>query len=333
MERTLLLVDDEEAIGMALNRLLRQEGYKILCAHSGEEGLEMLARNDVHVIVSDQRMPGMTGVEFLTRAKELFPNTVRIILSGFADISAVTEAINRGAIYKFLTKPWDNETLSVNVLEAFRQYELTQQRKGLSLKIQESNTTLASISLELSKLLSQKDSQIDHISNFDHLTNLPSRRLLIDRLNLVLEQSQEIPITVALLFIDVDHFNDINESLGYALGDELLRAVSERLTNLVGEKGCLARMGSDEFGILLTDIQSCNDTEKIAQKILDSFAEQAVSIGGKATIISVSIGVSQYSTEGTDSITLIKNASIALRNAKSKGKCYVMHAFNLGKPD
>ena len=148
-----------------------------------------------------------------------------------------------------------------------------------------------------------------------------------------LEQSQEIPITVSLLFIDVDHFNDINESLGYALGDELLRAVSERLTNLVGEKGCLARMGSDEFGILLTDIQNCNDTEKIAQKILDSFAEQAVSIGGKATIISVSIGVSQYSIEGTDSITLIKNASIALRNAKSKGKCYVMHAFNLGKPD
>lgn len=186
MERTLLLVDDEEAIGMALNRLLRQEGYKILCAHSGEEGLEMLARNDVHVIVSDQRMPGMTGVEFLTRAKELFPNTVRIILSGFADINAVTEAVNRGAIYKFLTKPWDNETLCANVLEAFRQYELTQQRKALSLKIQESNTTLASISLDLSKLLSQKDSQIDHISNFDHLTNLPSRRLLIDRLNLVL---------------------------------------------------------------------------------------------------------------------------------------------------
>ena len=83
MERTLLLVDDEEAIGTALNRLLRQEGYKVLCANSGQEGLEMLARNDVQVIVSDQRMPGMTGVEFLSRAKELFPNTVFLSFSGY----------------------------------------------------------------------------------------------------------------------------------------------------------------------------------------------------------------------------------------------------------
>ena len=103
MERTLLLVDDDEAIGTALNRLLRQEGYKILCAHSGQEGLEMLARNEVHVIVSDQRMPGMTGVEFLSRAKELFPNTVRIILSGFADSDALENAVGAAPL---LRKPF-----------------------------------------------------------------------------------------------------------------------------------------------------------------------------------------------------------------------------------
>ena len=330
MERTLLLVDDEEAIGTALNRLLRQEGYKVLCANSGQEGLEMLARNDVQVIVSDQRMPGMTGVEFLSRAKELFPNTVRIILSGFADISSVTEAINRGAIYKFLTKPWDNETLCANVLEAFRHYELTQQRKHLSLEIQEANTTLASLSLELSKLLSQKDSQIEHISKFDHLTNLPSRWVFIDRLNQAIDQSQNNSKIVSLLFIDIDHFSDTNESLGYAVGDEHLKAVSERLSSIVGEKDALARMGSDEFGLLLTNIKNCNDVELMAQKILDSFAKQFFKVGGKEQIISVSIGMSQSLADVADVNTLFKYASTALRHAKSKGKCYVMHGVNTG---
>jgi len=332
MERTLLLVDDDEAIGTALNRLLRPEGYKILCAHSGQEGLEILARNEVHVIVSDQRMPGMTGVEFLSRAKELFPNTVRIILSGFADLSSVTEAINRGAIYKFLTKPWDNETLCANVLEAFRHYELTQQRKHLALEIQEANTTLANLSLELSKLLSQRDSQIDHITKFDHLTNLPNRWVFIDRLNQTLEQSRDRRKLVSLFFIDVDHFNDVNESIGYAGGDELLKAVSERLSKFIGKKDTLARVGNDEFGLLFTDMQNNNEAEIIAQKIINSFSREPVNIGSQETSVGVSIGISQYPSDGMDSNTLIKNASVALRNAKSLSNCFVSHSSTKSLP-
>jgi diguanylate cyclase (GGDEF)-like protein len=297
-----------------------------LYAHSGQEGLEILSRNEVHVIVSDQRMPGMTGVEFLSRAKELCPNTVRIILSGFADLSSVTEAINRGAIYKFLTKPWDNETLCANVLEAFRHYELTQQRKHLALEIQEANTTLASLSLELSKLLSQRDSQIDHITKFDHLTNLPNRWVFIDRLNQSLGQTPDVRKLVSLLLIDVDHFNYINESIGYTGGDELLKAVSERLSKFTGENDTLARIGSDEFGFLFTDLKSNNEAETIAQQIINSFSGQPVNIGSKETNIGVSIGISQYPSDGADSHSLIKNASVALRNAKSQGNCYVMYS-------
>ena len=124
MERTLLLVDDEENITASLVRLLRRDGYTILRASSGQEGLDLLARHMVGVIVSDQRMPGMTGTEFLGKVKELYPDTVRIVLSGYTELNSVTDAINRGAIYKFLTKPWEDDLLRANVEEAFQRYEM-----------------------------------------------------------------------------------------------------------------------------------------------------------------------------------------------------------------
>lgn len=118
---TLLLVDDEPNILAALNRLFRREGYRVLVAGSGAEGLELLATYQVHVVISDQRMPEMTGTEFLSRVKELYPETVRIVLSGYSELSSVTEAINRGAIWKYFSKPWNDELLKDEVRRAFRQ--------------------------------------------------------------------------------------------------------------------------------------------------------------------------------------------------------------------
>jgi len=117
---TLLLVDDEQNVLHALRRLLRREGYHILTAGSGAEALELLALQPVQVIVSDQRMAGMSGVEFLSKVKELYPETVRISLSGYSEISTVTDAINKGAIWKYITKPWDDEALVEEIRLAFR---------------------------------------------------------------------------------------------------------------------------------------------------------------------------------------------------------------------
>jgi EAL domain-containing protein (putative c-di-GMP-specific phosphodiesterase class I)/CheY-like chemotaxis protein len=122
-QRTLLLVDDEESIVQSLKRLLRREDYRILSASSGAQGLELLAQNDVDVVLSDQRMPEMTGEEFLRRAKELYPNTVRIVLSGYADMQSITNAINQGAVYKFMSKPWDEKALKEGIQEAFKRKE------------------------------------------------------------------------------------------------------------------------------------------------------------------------------------------------------------------
>lgn len=118
--QTLLLVDDEPNILSAISRLLRREGYRILTAETPLEAFEILAKNPVHVILSDQRMPDMTGTEFFARVRQLYPDTIRIVLTGYADLDSVTGAINRGAIYKFLTKPWDDDQLREQIREGFR---------------------------------------------------------------------------------------------------------------------------------------------------------------------------------------------------------------------
>ncbi len=121
--RTLLIVDDEESILASLRRLLRRDGYRILTASSAAEAFELLAVNEVQVIASDQRMPQMNGTEFLSRVKEIYPDTIRLVLSGYTELQSITDAINHGAIYKFLTKPWDDDLLRGHIREAFMFYE------------------------------------------------------------------------------------------------------------------------------------------------------------------------------------------------------------------
>jgi diguanylate cyclase (GGDEF)-like protein/PAS domain S-box-containing protein len=117
--QTLLLLDDEENILRALTRVLRRDGYRIFTANQAQDAFELLAKHDVQVVISDQRMPEMNGTEFLSRVKDLYPDTIRIVLSGYTDLKSVTDAINQGAIYKFLTKPWDDEQLRNNISQAF----------------------------------------------------------------------------------------------------------------------------------------------------------------------------------------------------------------------
>ncbi len=121
--RTLLLVDDEPSVLSSLRRLLRREGYTLLTATSGADGLELLAGNNIGVVISDARMPEMSGSEFLSRVREMYPDSVRIMLSGYTDLDSVTKAVNSGELFRFLTKPWDDAELLDTVRVAFRHYE------------------------------------------------------------------------------------------------------------------------------------------------------------------------------------------------------------------
>jgi diguanylate cyclase (GGDEF)-like protein/PAS domain S-box-containing protein len=158
--RTLLLLDDEINILTSLKRLLRREGYTILIADNSTEAFELLAANPVGVIVSDQRMPDMTGTEFLSRVKELYPDTVRMVLSGYTDLQSVIEAINEGSIYRFLTKPWDDDQLRGTLREAFRQQEMVQENALLNRQNREHSVRLQEMNAQLESLLSQKTDRI-----------------------------------------------------------------------------------------------------------------------------------------------------------------------------
>jgi diguanylate cyclase (GGDEF)-like protein/PAS domain S-box-containing protein len=122
--QTLLLVDDDANVLSALHRLFRRDGYRILTAVSPAEAFELLALYPVQVVVCDQRMPILSGTEFLSKVKEMYPDTIRIILSGYTGLEAVLDSINRGAIYRFYTKPWDDVQLRDNIRLAFHHYWL-----------------------------------------------------------------------------------------------------------------------------------------------------------------------------------------------------------------
>jgi DNA-binding NtrC family response regulator len=132
MSYKILIVDDESANLRALERLFRQH-YDVLIANSGAEALDLLAQHDVALIITDQRMPGMTGIELLKKTLTVRPRMVRIILTGYTDVAALVEAINCGDVYRYVTKPWSNEDLRVTVQRALEHYETNRRHHELQL--------------------------------------------------------------------------------------------------------------------------------------------------------------------------------------------------------
>lgn len=142
MENTLLLVDDEEPICKAIQRLCRKEGYKIFLAASAEEALGILQSQTIAVILSDQRLPGITGIQLFSEVKKLYPDTLRLMISGYTALESIAGAINDGAIFKFIFKPWDDEQLLSSLREAFSIYELKQRNRELTTELKALNSDL-----------------------------------------------------------------------------------------------------------------------------------------------------------------------------------------------
>ncbi len=130
-EHSILIVDDEEGIRNALRRALRKEPYKIFLASSGSEAIDVLAEEDIDMILSDHLMPGMTGMELLKIARNRWPDVMRLMLTGHADLQTAISAINHGEIYRFLTKPWDDAELKVVLYLAFEHLELERENRRL----------------------------------------------------------------------------------------------------------------------------------------------------------------------------------------------------------
>lgn len=152
----ILCVDDEQNVLNSLKRLFLDEDYTILTATSGQDGLEILKQEHVHIVMSDYRMPGMNGVEFLKEVCAMSPDTVRIVLSGYADTASIVSAINDGQIYKFIPKPWNDDQLKVTISTAIERYFLFKKNMELTAELKEKNDELLRLNTELKRVLKQK---------------------------------------------------------------------------------------------------------------------------------------------------------------------------------
>lgn len=160
---TILLVDDEENILNALNRTLRKEGYRVLTAPGGEEGLSIVDKERLSLVVSDHRMPGMEGVEFLTEVRKRSPETMRMMLTGYADMKSVVAAINAGQVYRFVTKPWNDEEIKLILRDAIRHYELVQENKELHVLTQKQNLQLKDLNSNLEQKVLERTQEVEFL--------------------------------------------------------------------------------------------------------------------------------------------------------------------------
>ncbi|RJQ44150.1 MAG: response regulator [Nitrospiraceae bacterium] len=161
----ILFVDDEKNVLQSLKRLFIDENYTVIIANSGEEALEVLKDNpNIGLIISDQRMPGMKGSEFLEKAREILPDAIRMLLTGYADINAVADAINKGGASRYITKPWNDEELLQTMADAARRYSLIKENKRLQGIIQKQNEELKRWNSQLEYFVQEQTVEIQNKS-------------------------------------------------------------------------------------------------------------------------------------------------------------------------
>lgn len=407
MFNTLLLVDDEPSILRALERELSNDGYHVFTANSGEEALVLLSQEEVQVIISDQRMPFMTGSELLSQVKKRYPDTIRMVLSGYADFDAVVDAINNGTIYKFLNKPWDSNLLHQTIADAFQLYVSQMSNKQASKALEESfegtmvtdkdsimqqinpaftditgyttqdavgyclpifsddpknpdkefihealrktgrwcgeisgahkNGTTYPACLSITAIYDEQknikqytylflditkqkeaEQKLTQLMYRDETTKLYNRFFFSQQLCAAIEEMQQTHAELAIFYIDIDRFGCISNSLGEKIGDQLLQEVAHRLMAWVGNEHYLARLGNDEFAILLPTISSEDSLKQSAQNLIKKI-KQPFLINAHPLYITVSMGIGLYPKHADRYDLLINYANLALSHSKELG--------------
>jgi len=263
MERrphTLLIVDDEPGVLESLRHFFHRR-FRVLTAGDGAAGLAVLAREPVQVILSDQRMPGMRGDAFLARAREVQPDAVRILFTGYADIQAVVNAVNEGQIYRYLAKPWDPDELDALLRQAAGQYDLLTDRRRLVAELQEANDLLTRANGELAAAVRLKsaflevashefNTPITMVQGLSELLRLvnpdrePEEREIVDHIAAGANQlARLVASTLKLLGAD-----DLRQSMRREPVDlpALLRGVAEGVMPFVRARGQRLRLDLDE---------------------------------------------------------------------------------------
>jgi len=289
----ILLVDDDADAVRLLQQLLHLEGYTCVSVTTDPARVTALhAEQRFDLIVLDIQMPGMNGFEVM-EALKVNPTEYVPILAVTGEPTHKLNALRAGA-KDFVSKPFDWDEVFVRVYNMLEVKLLLDEARGHAKELE-------SMALE------------------DPLTGLANRRLLPERVWMAIAHARRNRTQMAVLYLDLDGFKDVNDTLGHAMGDELLKAVARRLVSAVREEDTVARVGGDEFMVALWQVTGIEDTEKVAEKLIHSIAEP-YRLDGHTVTVTTSVGASIYPMHGSDADALMKTADAALYSAKHAGK-------------
>ncbi|GBL46822.1 adenylate cyclase [Sulfuriferula multivorans] len=291
---SILIVDDKEANVLLLEQMLREAGYSRVASTMDPHSVCALHRDHHYdLILLDLQMPGMDGFQVMENLKECEIDGYVPVLVITAQPGHKLRALTSGA-RDFIAKPFDLievKTRIHNMLEVRLLYK----------QLEDYSRALESLALH------------------DPLTGLPNRRLLMDRLSLAIAHAHRNQSTMAVMYLDLDGFKLINDTLGHDAGDTLLQMVADRLVAAVRQEDTVSRLGGDEFVIGLSELSHADDAVNMVLKVIQALA-QPYNIQGRNVSMTASVGIGIYPTHGVEVETLMKSADTALYEAKRTGK-------------
>ena len=295
--QAILLVEDNLGDARLLREMFDGQG-----AHFGElthvdcmnAAEKHLAEHTVDIILLDLGLPDAQGLGAIRRTRAVAPNVPLVVLTGLDDESMAVQALQHGAQDYLIKGQIETRAL----LRALR-YAI--ERKAME-----------SAALAMAR-------QMAHAAEHDALTGLPNRMLLNDRVSQAIIAAPHHMKKVAVLFLDLDGFKHINDSLGHPIGDKLLQSIANRLVECARDSDTVSRQGGDEFVVLLSEVEQAEDAAIAARRMLQTVAE-CYSIDRHDLHVTASVGVSVYPDDGLDAETLIKNADTAMYQAKESGR-------------
>jgi diguanylate cyclase (GGDEF)-like protein len=290
----ILIVDDREANVQLLERMLSSAGYVSITSTIHPREVCELHRNNLYdLILLDLEMPDMDGFQVMEGLKDIDPDGCLPVLVISAEPNHKLRALQLGA-RDFVSKPFEKAEVLARVHNM--------------LEVQLLHAAVCTYSKRLESLALN-----------DPLTGLANRRLLADRLSMTIVHARRNASYMAVVYLDLDGFKQINDTLGHGVGDDLLKMVAARLVATVREEDTVARVGGDEFIIVLWHVSNAENTARIVAKVIE-VVSQPFLIEGQIVHITTSAGVSIYPAHGEDADTLMKNADLALYTAKHSGK-------------